>query len=1312
MSHTERSTKIPSSRTGLFATLCRLLRVGGSGAPSPKQGGRRLLPGVLVLAVLVVACVLPSTPALASEPPVFESEPYQEVVYATRAHIEVYVHMGITSIPPESKWHGEYAPAEADGEAPPVGSPLWVPAGSETLQEDFPRIGLGVFDVGAGVKMLQHLKPSTTYYARFHAENAGGMAEKTFKFTTTAIAKPEVSQYIGGGSSFRVNATSPSSAAATAEIETNGAQTEYRFEYAESANGPWKEFTSGAIGTVTVSEDFANPEATLTGLAPETTYYARVKLKSAEGEVIENGLFTTPTAKPVVLVPEFVNVTSTSARFSAIVESKGSETQWRFEYAMSAMGPWTPVPGGEGVISQAEAEAQEKGQPSVLPEGSLTGLKPATVYYVRLFAENKAGEAEICHEENERPVCEPISTAKNTENLIGSFETSGPPVASTFATHALHGESLRVIGSVVSHSVPTSDEQTITVEGAPTGGTFTLTFRGQTTAPIAFNASSEVVRGALSALSSIKEGGVSVNGHAGGPYRVRFVGAQGGVAQPQISADASGLTPSGAVTVATVQQGGEGYDTHYRFQYVSQRQFEEPGGAGGFAMAASTPEVDLGQDAGGTVGADLPALEPGETYRYRILATTSIFPVVYGEEQTLTVPAPAGPGAEEACPNQALRVGPSANLPDCRAYEQVTSVDKGGTQEIFRYGGIAEPAGAAVGEDGGHLMVDAPVNWGSGHAAGGRPYFFSREGGGWRMTSGSPPSETGVNDVTPHIFDPDLTLFGFDSSFGNSGNVQFRVGPPGGPYTTVASVPSAQEGNGWVAASEDFSKLVLEVADHTLLGTSTGTKEGSDLYEYSGGGLRQVNVGVGKCGANIVKGSGELFGEAQQHSSRHAVSADGSRVFFEAVPGSNCSMAKQLYVRVDGGGENAETVDIGEYKFVAATAQGTEVLLERRSGEDPGLYLYEAGSAPKLLSSSGLAVGANLTVSEDLSTVYIVVGGGGLYRYDIPSETLSFVISLAQPNHVSSSPDGRYFYFDTIGVAGVPGGALALNGGTEDRSETCKIVNGPECKQEVKPTPQVYRYDSVERVVECVSCASAFDPEPKLGSYFGTTSADGGQYEPLGGTPRLNLVSANGDFAFFETPAALVPSDVDGEVTPEGEAGLVEHASSETSVSSDVYEWRRDGVNGCAHLQGCLALITSGRGGLENLLIGTTPSGSDVFIFTHSQLVKQDNDTAGDIYDVRIGGGFPEPSGPVECEGDACSTPFASPSDLTPSSATFQGAGNVLAPTPPVLSPKPKPKPKPKARKHRPKKKRRAAKRKGRKSSAGRSVGRGRGGAR
>ena len=60
-----------------------------------------------------------------------------------------------------------------------------------------------------------------------------------------------------------------------------------------------------------------------------------------------------------------------------------------------------------------------------------------------------------------------------------------------------------------------------------------------------------------------------------------------------------------------------------------------------------------------------------------------------------------------------------------------------------------------------------------------------------------------------------------------------------------------------------------------------------------------------------------------------------------------------------------------------------------------------------------------------------------------------------------------------------------------------------------------------------------------------------------------------------------------------------------TSPSSDVYEWRKDGVDGCGQLQGCLALITDGRGGFYNLLLGIGDEGRDVFIYTHSQLLPQ-----------------------------------------------------------------------------------------------------------
>jgi hypothetical protein len=1214
---------------------------------------------------LLAVFALPLAPALASGPPQFIQELQEESIHATRARIDVRVVQGGEPL----KWHAEYATSE-NGPWTAAGGGEFE-GGSEAVQE----IAIGAMNTQRA-RVLQHLAPEETYYARFVAEDADGTVTKTVKFTTTAESKPEIFEEDSGGGrglSVSVHPGTPTSQCFFAPLQTNGVETEYHFEYSTSETGPWIPFASGASGVVSVAEDFASPgpEACATGLTPETRYHARVRARNAKGEMEEVQSFTTPTARPVVIAPDIRNVTDTSVRIGgAGLEPHGSETHWRLEYSTSATGPWVPVAGAEGTVSQAEAEAlpEDANAPGI--EGGLTGLKPATVYYVRLFAENKFGEGHNGYGE-------PIAT--ETRGLT-SFGTSGPPTASTFAVHGLHGEALRIMGSVNPSSVPTSEEQTITIEGAPKEGTFTLTFNGQTTTPIAFNAPGEGESGvehALQALSSTS-GDVSVTGRAGGPYRVFFFGAMGEVNQPQITANASGLKPSGAVTVATVQEGGVGYDTHYHAEYVSQRQFEEPGGTGGFAKALATPEVDLGSgDSTEYVGADLPGLQPGETYRFRIVATNTSQgdPVVYGEEQSLTVPVPSAvaPEEPESCPNAILRSGLSAQLPDCRAYELLTPVDKEGTQEIFNYGGGAQTE-IAIGEDAGHEGADhfeyaSPlVKWDPAPGAGLSPYVFSRTAAGWQTTGATAQPEGGIFSYGAQLFSPDLTQLALEANWHTSGSsaapeVAFKAGPTGGPYTTVASVPSAQAKPGWVAASGDFSKLVLQVADHALLGRSTHTAQGDDLYEYSEGQLHQVNVTgagpgatIGVCGATIAHyevSSGRSNGETP--SSLNAVSEGGSRVFFEAVPQSDgCGEAKHLYMRVDG----AETIDLGAYSFLAADPQGSKVLMEKSGGEDPGLYLFNGSGPAKFLASSGIAVGANVVVSEDLSAVYVLTENNDLYRYGVLGETLGFVTHFSEtglPHGYSASPNGRYFYFDAEGVAGLPGGGPLLD--TPHAAETTGVAT------------QVYRYDSAQALLQCMSCASPYDSQPRLSAQL----AAGGK----------TSASANGDYVFFDTPAALVASDVDGEVAAEGfKSEGAEHgaggASVGVSVSSDVYEWRRDGLDGCTHVQGCLALITSGRGGLLNILLGASRSGRDVFFATDESLLPRDDDTAEDIYDARIDGGFAEPARAVECEGDACSTPFAAPSDLTPSSTTFQGAGDVLAAPEPGAKAKPKKKTRPK----------------------------------
>ncbi|MEU5259021.1 hypothetical protein [Amycolatopsis sp. NPDC021455] len=97
-----------------------------------------------------------------------------------------------------------------------------------------------------------------------------------------------------------------------------------------------------------------------------------------------------------------------------------------------------------------------------------------------------------------------------------------------------------------------NEVQNVTVTGAPTGGTFTLTFDGQTTGTIAYNATGSTVQTALEALSNIAPGDVSVTGSAGGPYAVTFSGAYAGVNVPAMTANGSGLTggTSPSVTVS------------------------------------------------------------------------------------------------------------------------------------------------------------------------------------------------------------------------------------------------------------------------------------------------------------------------------------------------------------------------------------------------------------------------------------------------------------------------------------------------------------------------------------------------------------------------------------------------------------------------------------------------------------------------------------------------------------------------------------------------------------------------------------------
>jgi hypothetical protein len=108
--------------------------------------------------------------------------------------------------------------------------------------------------------------------------------------------------------------------------------------------------------------------------------------------------------------------------------------------------------------------------------------------------------------------------------------------------------------------------QTLTSVGAPsTGGTFTLSFAGQTTAPIAFNATAAAVAAALNALANVTTQSGNVNISCGGgnlpgtPITVTFQNDLGTQDVPLLTANSAGLTGGTAVmTPSATTQGRSG----------------------------------------------------------------------------------------------------------------------------------------------------------------------------------------------------------------------------------------------------------------------------------------------------------------------------------------------------------------------------------------------------------------------------------------------------------------------------------------------------------------------------------------------------------------------------------------------------------------------------------------------------------------------------------------------------------------------------------------------------------------------------------
>jgi len=106
-----------------------------------------------------------------------------------------------------------------------------------------------------------------------------------------------------------------------------------------------------------------------------------------------------------------------------------------------------------------------------------------------------------------------------------------------------------------------SEVQTASPDQSPNGGTYTLTYKGQTTAAIAYNASPATIQAALEALSTVNSGDITVGGGANGlddgDVTFTFRDTLGDVGM--ISIDDSSLSPTLTVTMSETTKGSAGY---------------------------------------------------------------------------------------------------------------------------------------------------------------------------------------------------------------------------------------------------------------------------------------------------------------------------------------------------------------------------------------------------------------------------------------------------------------------------------------------------------------------------------------------------------------------------------------------------------------------------------------------------------------------------------------------------------------------------------------------------------------------------------
>jgi DNA-binding beta-propeller fold protein YncE len=710
-------------------------------------------------------------------------------------------------------------------------------------------------------------------------------------------------------------------------------------------------------------------------------------------------------------------------------------------------------------------------------------------------------------------------------------------------------------------------------------------------------------------------------------------------------------------------------------------------------------------------------LVPGTTYHYRFVAESTgggpVFgvggkPGLDGGESTFrTLPLPTE--AESCRGNQQFRGGASAALPDCRAYEMVSPVEKNNGDIITAPNTISFPTSLVQSATSGSKFTYSAIrSFGDPEGA---PYtsqyLAARDPGtGWSTEAISPPRTTlvleftGTTDNEYKAFSEDLctawlrhdsepplaggAVLGFLDLYKrencDAGRGTYETLTPVKPPDRIPDEYAELELQG---VSADGSHAIYVAPDNLTKdapnigeGTPDQQSDNPQLYEYAGGQLRFLCYlpNGSKSTLACSAGSHDRVGanEGRRANLHNAVSADGARVYWTETTSGLGSGTLYLRENADqaqskiSGGKCSEPAKACTYLvssepalFWGAAANGSKAVFttgEPKAGNGK-LFEFDAthNEEPPTLIAEGVA--GVMGMSENASRVYFV-----------STEVLDTGAKAGQPNLYLHEDGGSTSYVATLAADDVRLGTLAstpvewrpvfrtsrvsADGSHVAFMSTASLTgyDNSDANSGEEDT-EVYLYDANAKQLICASCnpSGARPSGRKLLSPNGHESGLWGAAKIPGWERSLyasRLLSDDGKRLFFESYEALVPSDTNG--------------------AGDVYEWEAAGKGSCSeddatfsqNTGGCVDLISSGKSPRDSIFLDASPGGEDVFVATLSSLLPQD-DGLVDVYDARINGGFssPEPPRPP-CEGEACQSPQGPPVDPTPSSSTFHGPGN------------------------------------------------------